>query len=136
MLALRSSAGAVAMVVASGAEHLAEDHPAVAARAQQRALAEGGEPGEETSVVADMFSSGLAQRVAGGDDGEVHVGAGVAVGHRVDVEGVDLLARLGERVDRDVDETEHDRQLDRAAARAAGHLLHLGNVSRRAGGRT
>ena len=109
-----------------GAEHLAEDHPAVAARPQQRALAEGGEPGEEITVVPVTFSSGLAQRVAGGGHGEVHVGAGVAVGHGVDVERVDLLARLGERVDRDVDEAEHHRQLDRAAA--AGHLLHLVKV--------
>ena len=48
--------------------------------------------------------------LAGGLDREVHVGAGVAVGHRVDVEGVDLLAGLRQGVDGHVDEAPDDRE--------------------------
>ena len=62
---------------------------------------------------------GLAQGVAGGGHGEVHVRAGVAVGHGVDVEGVDLLARVGQGIGRDVDETQHDPELDRSAPGAS-----------------
>uniref|UniRef100_UPI002586A1D4 RcpC/CpaB family pilus assembly protein n=1 Tax=uncultured Microbacterium sp. TaxID=191216 RepID=UPI002586A1D4 len=43
-------------------------------------------PGDRIDLV-------LTQSVAGGGDGEIHVGAGVTVGHGVDVERVDLLAR-------------------------------------------
>ena len=126
MLALRSSAGAVAMVVARAPSIWLRITPLLPRAPSSAPLRRAASPVEEVAVVPSV-SSGLAQRVAGGGHGEVHVGAGVAVGHRVDVEGVDLLARLGERVDRDVDEAEHHRQLDRAAA--AGHLLHLVNVS-------
>ena len=56
-------------------------------------------------------------RVARGGDGEVHVGAGVAVGDGVDVEGVDLLAGPGEGVGGDVDEAQHGGELDHARLR-------------------
>ena len=53
-----------------------------------------------TEVGLGVAAGRVAYGVAGGRDGEVHVRAGVAVGHRVDVERVDLLAGLGERVRR------------------------------------
>ena len=98
-------------------EHLAQDHAGVAARPQQRAA------GQDRQRVAEgevgSRPDGLAQRVAGGGDGEEHVGAGVTVGHRVDVEGVDLLAGRAERVGGDVDEAQ-----DRGGRDAVGYGLH------------
>ena len=127
MLALRSSAVAPAMVVATAPSIWLRITPLLP-RAPSRAPRAQARPGRPGGRRRRRRLDGLAERVAGRGHGEVHVGAGVAVGHRVDVEGVDLLAGLRERVDRDVDEAEHHRQLDRAAA--AGHLLHLANVSR------
>ena len=49
--------------------------------------------------------------VAGRLDGEEHVGAGVAVGDRIDVEGVDLLARRG-RPRRQDREAAHDIEIE------------------------
>ena len=109
---MRSPAVAAAIRATIAPEHLAEDHAAVAAGAEQGATAERGERGGEVGV-ARRAASWIG--VAGGAHREVHVGAGVAVGHRVDVEGVDLLAGAGQGVDRDVDEAQHDRELDAAA---------------------
>ena len=83
--------------VAQPADELADDDPRVAPRGEQdRAL--------ERAALVD--EGGLAEAAGGlvhGDDlvdrrveGEVEVGAGVAVGHREDVEGVDLGAPSGE----------------------------------------
>ena len=54
----------------------------------------------------------LVHRVAGRLDGEEHVGAGVAVGHRVDVEGVDLLAGGREALDGQVGEPAYGVQIE------------------------
>ncbi len=105
------------------AEHLAEDHPAVAAGPQERPAPEGGQGRGQVSPLRD----GLEDGVAGGAHREVHVGARVAVRHRVDVERVDLLAGLGQGVDGDVDEALHDRDLD-AAAGGCFHGLALRSV--------
>ena len=99
------------------AEHLAEDHPGVAARPQQRGARQERHARLETQ--AWVGGAGRAQRVAGRGDGEEHVGAGVAVGHGVDVERVDLLARRGQRVGGDVDEPG-----DRVEGDAVGDWLH------------
>ena len=88
------------------AQHLAEDHPGVAAGAEQRAARE---DLEDRRPVGRAL---LAHGVAGRGHGQVHVGAGVAVGDRVDVERVDLLARPGQRVHGQVDEAEHGRETD------------------------
>jgi large subunit ribosomal protein L28 len=109
-----------------GPQQLAEDHAAVAAGAQQRTTAERGESGAEVGVV-----TGLVDGVAGGAHRQVHVGAGVAVGHRVDVEGVDLLASRREGVDRDVDEAPDDRELDPAADRCFHRLPSAPQVGAR-----
>jgi hypothetical protein len=100
-----------------GPEHLAEDHAGVAARAHERG------PCEERHALLEaevgVGRAGGAQLVAGGRDGEEHVGAGVAVGDRVDVEGVDLLTRRGQGVGRDVHEPRDPVQGD-----AVGDWLH------------
>ena len=96
-----------------GAQDLAEDDAAVAAGAEQCPSAERGQRGSQV----ELLGRGLVDRVAGSAHREVHVGAGVAVGHRVDVEGVDLLARVGEGVDGDVHEAPYDGELDAAAGR-------------------
>ena len=111
--ALRSSGPRRGDPVRDRAEHLAQDHPAVAAGAEQRAAGEGRERGRE--VDRGVARGRLAERVAGGRDGEEHVGAGVSVGHRVDVERVDLLAGGVEGVGGDVDEAADHRETDRAA---------------------
>ena len=113
-LVLQRGAGEVAYV---GAEHLAQDHPGVATRPQQRRTGQDGHalPQPERGV----GRSCRAQLVAGRGDGEEHVGAGVAVGDRVDVEGVDLLTRRGQGVGRDVDEPGDPVQGD-----AVGDWLH------------
>ena len=107
----RSSHCASAMRRDDRAEHLAEDHAGVAARAEQGATGERLEQGGPVGVAGRGL---LADGVAGGGHGEVQVGAGVAVRHRVDVERVDLLAGAGQGVHRDVDEAEHGRELDAA----------------------
>ena len=99
------------------AQHLAEDDPGVAARAEQRAAGHRGQRGPER-----RRRPPVAHRVAGGGDGEEHVGAGVAVGHREDVEGVDLLAGGAERVGGDVDEAQHRLQREPAAG-GCQHVL-------------
>jgi hypothetical protein len=53
--------------------------------------------------------------VAGGAHREVHVRAGVAVRHGIDVEGVDLLTGRRERVDGHVHEAPDDPEVDAAA---------------------
>jgi len=66
------------------AKHLREDHPGVAPRAHQRPVGDG---------LADLGHLGVvAQRSEfGGDglDGERHIGPGIAVGHRIDVQAID-----------------------------------------------
>ena len=95
------------------AEHLAEDDAAVAARPEQGPAPECGQGGREVG----LLRHGLLDGVAGGAHREVHVGARVAVRHGVHVERVDLLPRLGERVDGDVHEALDDTELDAAAGR-------------------
>ena len=84
-------------VADQAAQDLAEDDAAVAARAHQAPVADG---------VAGRVQLGIGE-VELGDHGverASHVGAGVAVGHRVDVEPVDALGvdlhRVAERDDR------------------------------------
>ena len=55
--------------------------------------------------------TGAPDGVAGRGEGEVEVRAGVAVGDGVDVEGVDLLARGGERLGGLVEEAHDGRDL-------------------------
>ena len=68
------------------AQHLREDDAAVAPGAEQGAL------GERLSVVADAALRTRPRRVERGAVREQHVSAGVAVRHRVDVDGVDGVA--------------------------------------------
>ena len=70
--------------------------PRAPSSAPRRERGQRGAAGRDSGVAVGR----LPERVAGGRDGEEHVGAGVAVGHRVDVEGVDLLARGAQRVGR------------------------------------
>ena len=72
-------------------DQLAQDHPGVAAGAEQGTAGVGRASPARRSP--GRSSSASRHGVAGGLDGEEHVGAGVAVGDRVDVERVDLLAR-------------------------------------------
>ena len=101
--------------LAQRADQRGQDHPGVAAGAEQRAP---GERGERRAHVRRRRRGGRvpADRVeqggAGGLDGEVEVGAGVPVGHRVDVERVDLLAGLTERGEGQVGEPEDGRQVE------------------------
>ena len=66
------------------AKHLGEDDPGVAPRAHERAVGDG---------LADLGHLRVVGQGAkfGGDglDGERHIGPGVAVGHRIDVESID-----------------------------------------------
>ena len=71
------------------AQQLRQDDAGVAARAHQRAVGHG--PQRRRGVVG-----GGADGVVDGLHRQQQVGAGVAVGHRVDVEVVDLVARRGE----------------------------------------
>ncbi len=88
---LRAAVLLLAQDLRPAAQQLAEDHPGVAPRTEQRTRGEGvghlGQPG----VVRQALD-----RRGGGLDGEVEVGAGVAVRHREDVEPVDLVALLAE----------------------------------------
>ena len=59
-----------------------------------------------------MLLEGGQQGVARRLDGEEHVGAGVAVGHRVDVERVDLLAGRGQAFHREVGEPAYDVEVE------------------------
>ena len=79
--------------VAQAADELADDDPGVAAGGEQDGPLEGAALLHEGGLAED--AGGLVGRddlVDGGVEGEVEVGAGVAVGHREDVEGVDLGA--------------------------------------------
>ena len=77
-------------------EDLAEDHTGVAARAHERAERERGRhPFHGTLAGGDAL--GLLQRRA---DRRGHIRAGVAVGHREHVEGVDLVDMGGDVLDR------------------------------------
>ncbi len=91
-------------------QHLRQDHAGVAAGTEQGSAREGGQRRGELGLGAP--AGRLLQRVTGRGDGEEHVGAGVPVGHRVDVERVDLLAGVPEGGGRDVDETEHHAELE------------------------
>ena len=93
-----------------GPQHLAEDDPAVAAGPQERTAAEHLEAGRQ--VGGRIRQHHVAEGVAGGRHGEVHVGAGVSVRHGIDVQGVDLLPGLRERVGGEVDEAQDDREPD------------------------
>ena len=99
-------------------EELAEDDAAVAPGAEQ------GPAAERRQRRPDPGTPRVEEGVAGGAHREVHVGAGVAVRHREDVEGVDLLAGLGQGVDGLVDEAPDDRELE-AAAGGCFHGLAL-----------
>ncbi len=102
-----------------GTQHLAEDHAGVAARAQQRPP---GERLERRAAVGIGPGGLLAHGVAGRSHGQVEVGPGVTVGDRIDVEGVDLLARARQGIDGDVDEPQHRAELDaRPAVRSGFH---------------
>lgn len=92
--------GGVSLVTRRGedlghaAQQLGEDRAGVAARPDERPVGHGayrvgeGGPGGAGLVGGE---DGL-DRLGGGLDGQVEVGAGVAVGHRIDVDGVDVLA--------------------------------------------
>jgi hypothetical protein len=84
-------------------EHLAQDDAGVAARAEERAASQ--DLQGIAAVELRVLGQGLHDRVAGRGDREEHVGAGVAVGHGIDVERVDLLAGTRQRVGGDLDET-------------------------------
>ena len=106
-----------------GPEHLAQDDAGVAARAEERAA--GQDPQGVGAAELGVLGHGLHDRVAGRGDREEHVGAGVAVGHGIDVERVDLLAGTRERVGGDLDETGHG-----CRRHAARHGLHREPPSR------
>ena len=63
-------------------------------------------------VAGLLLEPAARQGVAGRLDGEEHVGAGVAVGHRVDVQGVDLLAGRRQTLDGQVGEPAYDVEVE------------------------
>ena len=65
-------------------QQLRDDHAGVAARAEQRAA------GERQHRVAEIGRGRAVELLLGGGEREHEIGAGVAVGHREDVELVDL----------------------------------------------
>ena len=75
------------------------DHAGVAAGAEQQAPREGDDGGAQVRrVLAALLDQRLAEGAVGRLEGQEQVGAGVTVGDRVDVEGVDLLAGVAERL--------------------------------------
>src|SRR5687767_14606399 len=59
-----------------------------------------------------MLLDGGHQRVPGGLDGQEHVGPGVTVRHRVDVQGVDLLAGRRQALHGQVGEPAYDVEVE------------------------
>ncbi len=92
----------VAQHVGEPAQDLGEDHTGVPTRAHERAVADRLAGRRHAGTVA-----GGGQLLAHRTDGEGHVGAGVAVGDRIDVEPVDRLAVAGEGVPVALDDRPH-----------------------------
>ena len=96
--------------VGQAAQNLRQDHPGVAAGAVQRAVRQGrGHPSHVTSALVLLASASALVLLAsasasrrvrlrpGRAHGEEHVGAGVGVGDREDVQPVDLVG-VGDQV--------------------------------------
>ena len=90
-------------------DELAEDHPGVATGTEQSAAGVGLHARPQ---VAGVLLEGFGQRVAGRLDGQEHVGPGVTVGHRVDVQGVDLLAGRRQAIHGQVREPAYDVEVE------------------------
>ena len=89
-----STSSASRTTSAMPAQDLREDHPRVAPGPHQRAVADGLARGDQVAVGA----GGLVDLFAHRAQREGHVGAGVAVGDRVDVQPVDGLTVGGQGV--------------------------------------
>ena len=104
-------------------QDLRQDHPRVPASAPQRAVGEQARQAHQVQVVAAL---GACDR---GSHGEQHVGAGIGVGHREDIEAVDLVG-MGDQVrDGGVGPTPQRRCVDPRSR----HLHLPNNTPNRAG---
>ena len=104
---------AAAHALAHAPQELGEDHARVAPRPHERAVADG--LAHRGQARAGRHALELGHH---GLEGQGHVGAGVAVGHRVDIQAVDVPLVRAQRV---TEAAHHGAQIVRAQGRQGGH---------------